>query len=155
MLAASAAAEPLTFTYSQVNGRVLSFALDSNPAPLFNDSGFFRIEQLPSADGTFNDAVQFYTADNAGGFLYTDYRNARRASNSGPQLFTGSTAAPQFSPGTFTLFGSSAADRGGTFSIVSNGPAAPGPLAGVGFLPALAGLASLAALRIRRREPAA
>ena len=54
--------------------------------------------------------------------------------------------------GEQSRFGGYRAVSGGSVSAPAGGPGAPGPLAGVGFLPAIAAFGALVATRVRRRK---
>jgi hypothetical protein len=77
-----------------------------------------------------------------------DGGNASFQLASGLSDFTSSSVADQPA-------GSGAGSNPVSYTITSVGPAAPGPLAGVGLLPALAGAGALFGTRFRRRKPVA
>lgn len=138
-LATPASAAPLKFAFTGVfNG---SFLIDSNPAPTFHDSNQFQVDYT-AGTGDFPASANaiFYVNDLPGGFDIT----TPFADHIGPILWTGTTAAPQFKTGKFSLDGGS--------TVLNIGPGAPAPELATGLLAAMAAFGALALTR--RRQPA-
>jgi hypothetical protein len=105
---------------------------------------FTRLPRFVSSVGRGDSGIS-YSFSAAGDGFYNAFNG--EVSSADGQLYTGSESAPQFKVGTFNL------DSGSFEKVsISGGPGAPGPLAGVGLLPALAAFGALGASRQRRRQ---
>jgi hypothetical protein len=165
LVATDAMAAPYKFTFTGGNPPIEFFVDDTVTPYAVSEGEYFGIQAY---DGTIGGApagisslyfinagseetfssVQFYTSATDLTFNYLTPNG---------QLYTGSESSPTFKTGTF-FFGRSADDNDSSWfsqvTISRAGPGAPGPLAGVGFLPALAAFGALGATRFRRRNRA-
>ena len=159
-LSAPALATPLTFTFTGAfNG---SFMLDSNPVvatstPIASGvlytggTGDFATTRTENAGGgPYN--IAFFT-DSFLPPVNSNFYSTRGVDyGTGPQLFSGTTAAPVFSTGSYA-FGEYFSGQPGTLTISggggSRGPGAPAPEIGAGWLAGLATLAAFALTRMR------
>jgi hypothetical protein len=105
-LAFAAPANAATYLFSLTGSYTASFELSSSPTPslIFPDS--FAVANI---SGTYqgvggSKTAFFYIADIGGGFgLKNSNNNQFPFVSDGPQLFTGTLAAPTFKTGTFSL----------------------------------------------------
>jgi hypothetical protein len=105
LMSGAAKAELLHFQY--VGSSDFSFNLDSSPTPLgsgsyYNVFGFNSDHNGEQSNTNPSFAVYFYIQDQGGGGLATS--GILNLIAHGDQVFSGSTSAPQFSPGVFHLF---------------------------------------------------
>lgn len=113
-LASPAYAAPLLFTFSDVNNS--SFQLDSNP--ISTPSSIFSFT-APVTNGMQNGSsfnfgtVRFFSSISGGG-VFSEFG---APAGFGPQLFSGTTAMPAFSPGTFAFTSLSGVPNGSTLTI--------------------------------------
>lgn len=115
-----AVAVPLQYTLSgtDLDGTIefASFRIDSTPPVLPNNIGLGEGFRLKFIQGTFRygaqlsnlQDVQFFSADAGGGFINLDPADKTGTSSFlsllGPQLYSGTEAAPTLLTGNFTLF---------------------------------------------------
>ncbi len=100
-------ADTLNFTLTD-GGDTYTFSLPSNPTPNMPSSNQFSLFSIPvseDGDSPVNSALVFFAnPGNFGGF-HISFPFVVLVM--GPQVFTGTTAAPVFSPGDFTFTGGS------------------------------------------------
>ena len=112
--ASPAYAAPLLFTFSDINNS--SFQLDSNPVSA--PSSIFSFT-APVTNGMQNGSsftfgtVRFFSSIGGGG-VFTEFGGP---GGFGPQLFSGTTATPVFSPGTFSFTDFRGIATGSTLTI--------------------------------------
>jgi len=112
--ASPAYANPVTFTFSDPNAS--SFVLDSNPVS--TPSSIFSFT-VPVANGMQNGApfdfgtVRFFSSFSGGG-VFSEFGSP---GGFGPQLFSGTTALPVFSPGTYSFTDLFGRPNGSTLTI--------------------------------------
>ncbi len=145
----SAHAELLNFFLSD-GIRSFSFDLDSNPTPSARSPNSFQTANFQagsSADGVFLADSFFYTATDLGGIDIADLAgNELVISQTGPQIFAGSTANPMFVTGTYHLADSVENTRYNTnFRLVITTVPLPASVALVGL-----GLFGMGTLRVAR-----
>lgn len=103
-LTSAADAAAYLFTLSGPNAAV--FALDSSPTPAAAGNGYFTLANIAGtyngSPATFADLTFFSTGATSGGFLASSGGSAL-IDLEGAQLFSGTTASPTFTLGTFNL----------------------------------------------------
>jgi hypothetical protein len=153
VVAAPASAEPLLYTYTMPSGYLATWSIDSNPTPTGFDSTGFSLDifDYVSPNTTSNNvSMTFYDASQ----VPFNFYDPGSGFASGDNLYSGPTSSPTMNTGVFSIVSDNYGP--GSLSVVgSGGPGAPGPLAGVGLLPALAGAGALFGTRFRRRKPVA
>jgi hypothetical protein len=145
----------------------ISFSLSSTPTPVSGSVTSLSFDVLPGGTYTLNGVpagvspseITFYTLANGGAFAVTfgSGLNAEEFQFQGAQDFTGTTAAPVFSSGTFAITGlvysdASNFDSTATFSNLSVTPspaASPEPST---YLLLPAGALTLVGLSLRKRD---
>jgi hypothetical protein len=122
--ASPAYAAPLLFTFSGMNNS--SFQLDSNPVSV--PSSIFSFT-TSATNGVQNSAafdfgtVRFFSSLGGGG-VATEFGGA---GGFGPLLFSGTTAMPVFSPGTFSFVDFRGIPNGSSLTISAVAGAVPEP----------------------------
>jgi hypothetical protein len=126
-IATPATAAPLFFDFVALNPpESFQFTLDSAPTPSSFGVFFTRVQvPVTTAAGTNASVATFFTQNFAGRFQ-VDGPKGVVASTSGPQIFSGTTANPMFSPGVFALTGLRP-HSGGTLTISAATAAVPEP----------------------------
>jgi len=109
----AAHADTIHFTITGADG-TFSFSLPSAAAPS-TANAYFDEFSLPTAtyngQAVVDDTVTFYTPADNGGLYLAGPSGSVYLSDFGPQVFSGTTANPIFTSGTFTLYnGSSLVD---------------------------------------------
>jgi hypothetical protein len=140
-------AAPLLFTFSDMNNS--SFQLDSNPVSA--PSSIFSLT-VPVTNGMQNGAsfdfgtVRFFSTISGGG-VFTQFGGP---GGFGPQLFSGTTAAPVFSPGTFSFTDLRGVPTGSTLTISAVAAAVPEPATWAMMIFGFGAVGSM--MRYRRRS---
>lgn len=151
-LASATPAAAVTLKFDITGDYTASFLLDSSPTPDFVEDGYlFAITQVPGfpnvPDG-FAD-VSFFSQGAAGGLLVSKDNNGFAdylLEAVGPQLYSGTEAAPTFAAGIYQLEGLSSTPSQFTLTISAVPEASTWGMAIAGF-----GIAG-AALRRRRAK---
>lgn len=137
----------LSFNFVGASGPVLSFTLTASPTPDNNTEVDFELFDVPAIVGgvasTMDIAFFSSDADPAGGFAA--FGDGGDFNTVGPQIFSGTPAAPTFTPGVYTLSAFSENYVGGALTI-SDVPE-PTALALLGI-----GLAGLVVARRRKAQ---
>lgn len=100
------AADAAPYIFTLTGSYNATFQLDSNPIPdvAFNGTGFYLFDRAFSRASTGIADIDFSNSTSSGGLVIFDDRAVRYIlSASGPQLYTGTEAAPMFRTGTFAL----------------------------------------------------
>jgi hypothetical protein len=110
-----------------------SFALDSDPTPIFGGDGATYVETSRGMLGFFDpDSFQFNFSDGTGNRAYF-----------GPKLYSNTEQQPHFDVTSSSINLTDLSSNPLTLSISSAGPGAPSPEVGMGILSALAAGAAL------------
>jgi hypothetical protein len=142
-------AAPLLFTFSDTNNS--SFQLDSNPvsapASIFSFTTAVTNGMQNGAAFDFG-TVRFFSSISGGG-VFTEFGGP---GGFGPQLYSGTTAAPVFSTGTFSFTNLLGSPNGSTLTIsaVAVGGAVPEPATWAMMIFGFGAVGSM--LRYRRRS---
>ena len=122
--ASPAYAAPLLFTFSDANHS--SFQIDTNPV---STPSFIFSFTAPVTNGMQNGAafnfgnVRFFSAGSGGG-VFSEFG---AEGGFGPQLYSGTTAAPVLAPGTFSFTDLAGNRTGATLTISAVAAAVPEP----------------------------
>jgi hypothetical protein len=150
MVSAPAQAAPILFNLTGADTH--SWTIDSASTVLSSDPSSFNI--TANYDGGFGENVlTFFVPEASQGTSF--YEPLGEITYKGDQLFSGPTDAPVFKLGEYDFTGVQGNTSAPAHLSITSGPSAPGPLAGVGLLPALAGAGALFGTRFRRRKPVA
>jgi PEP-CTERM motif len=108
---------------------IFTWTLPSSPTPTSSFSDLFTVNSVPYwMNGTSEGLaeIDFFTLSDFGGFELTTNNGDPITgililNEFGPQVFTGSTGAPTFTPGTYTLTGEGTLSMGlsGTLTITA------------------------------------
>lgn len=101
-------AQAVLLTFELTGSRSATFQLDSNPTPTtFSSSAFGNQISFANVSGTFNGAPGTATIGFGSGDIFAALNITGTSLGftqfAGPDIFTGTAAAPIFAPGTFAL----------------------------------------------------
>ena len=105
-----------TFTVTPIaGGTPITFQLSANPTVTVDGNGDFQIYGVTTSVGLDN--ILFFSSSDSGGLEVETAQNAPLVNGYGPQMFTGTNAAPTLLTGNFTLLNPVSASSLATVSV--------------------------------------
>jgi len=144
-------ADIFTITWTDSNGPSASFQIDTSLPPYFSNADGFFYGQPTDNIAFLNSAG--YVSQGLPGLNFNRDDGTNSYVYSGSNLYSGTTSAPSFTPGSYNLTGAGIGNEGSSAILQIARVGAPGgaaPEVGMGLLALLAAAAALAVTRMRK-----